>query len=644
LSSAQNAEQLRCRLITVIMPPDRRNQPGNIDRPPHDYDANPQWRSKPLTPAHILVSDIRLESLRAEHGPMLEVNEKSPSLLVPDDASLPTAAGIARASQASVNPIEERRFQRLEDDFGWIRHLRLKEIQRSADDPEHFSKCRWIHCSSKYPEYLGGFLFALTENTKIVSESMQLLEIAVQQNQRFSKHGKHFVPFVAPLTSGTQGSGQPSYPMLISTTWLDWSINGKTPPLRFQVDRKEGYSSSRSACHPLRSLLAYYFRLEDTRERDRSQVFTKHKPWTTNREIDLKIRQWYGHYPTALNVDELWLLAIDAEHIVTFSSNQTWKARWPPLQLTSRISDVAFRDIRNMFYRSQQHDTQEYTAMTHIITSLSGAMGMMHRSFWQDLPLCVADRYAGHLGHLQYRLHRAPSTKLVMDLLACQEELNIVIQITQQQLDLIAQIQALAEGVDVRSRPSPTANGTHRAQPQVTLPGDPVEYMAPRHRATYRHLTASNFNDPIAKLEDNLQRELADLQDLRDNANTLVSRTIQLVNIRLEDHGKAILVFTVVTIIFLPLNFVSSFFGMNTRDIRDMNATQSLFWLVAICVTAGVLGASIFLAFQGGDILEKLHLWLDARRERTANANTTLLKAPANVRTNPIDRGKIFKL
>jgi Mg2+ and Co2+ transporter CorA len=630
------------------MPPDRWTQPVNMDRPAHDYDANPQWRSKPLTPAHVLVSDVRLESLIADRGPMLEVNEKSPSLLVPDSASQTTAAGVARASDAAANPIEELRFQRLEDDFGWIRHLRLKDIQQTADDPEHFAKCRWIHCSSKYPEYLGGFLFALTENTKLVSESMQLLEIAVQQNQRFSKHGKHFVPFVAPLTSQPPTNGKPSYPMLISTPWLDWSMNGETPPLRFQVDRKEGYHSSRSACHPMRSLLAYYFRLEDTRERDRSQVFTKHKPWTTNREIDLKIRQWYGQYPTALNVDELWLLAIDAEHIVTFSSNQTWKARWPPLQLTSRISDVAFRDMRNMFYRSQRHDTQEYTAMTHIITSLSGAMGMMHRSFWQDLPLCVADRYAGHLGHLQYRLHRAPSTKLVMDLLACQEELNIVIQITQQQLDMILQIRALTEEVDGQPiHPSTLARPAVRPTLNTVLPGDPADKPVPQYRATYRHLTASNFNDPVAKLEDNLQRELADLQDLRDNANTLVSRTIQLVNIRLEDHGKAILVFTVVTIIFLPLNFVSSFFGMNTRDIRDMRSTQSLFWLVAICVTAGVLGASVFLAFQGGNILEQLHLWLDARRERTANAATASQRASAiNGRADlsDIDRANIYKL
>lgn len=629
------------------MPTRQWPQPA-VDRPQHDYDADAAWRSKPLTPAQVLCYDIRLESLRADSGPMVEVNEKSSSLLVPDTAALTTAAGIARASDAAANPIEERRFKRLEDDFGWIRHLRLKEIQKTVDDSDSSAKCRWIHCSSKYPEYLNGFLYALTESTKTVSECLPLLEINVQQNERFGKHGKFFAPFVASLSPHTTGSGGPQYPMLISTPWLDWSVNGQTPALRFQVDRKEGYHSSRSACHPLRSLLAHYFRLEDTRERERSQVFSKHKPWATDRENDLKIRQWYGQYPTALNVDELWLLAIDAEHIVTFSSNQTWKARWPPLQLTSRISDVAFRDVRRLFHRSHQQNMQEYTAMTHTITSLFGAMGMMHRSFWQDLPLCAADRYAGHLEHLQYRLHRAPSTKLVMDLLACQEELNIVIQITQQQLDVILQMQSLSGYDHTKHQTSPhSINTRNYGNPSAHLPGDPSGSLSPQRRPATRMMTASNINDPLAKLEDSLQRELADLRDLRDNANTLVSRTIQLVNIRLEDHGKAILVFTVVTIIFLPLNFVTSFFGMNTSDIRDMTATQSLFWIVGICVTVGVLGVSIFLAFQGGNILEALHLWLDARKERATNAAAISRRAPiynGGFRLSDIDRANVYKL
>lgn len=600
------------------MPPDKRYQPADTPGPAKDYEADPRWRAKPLTPAQVLVNDVRLESLRANRGPMLEVNEISASTLVPENAPTTTPAAILRATNASTNPIEEHRFRGLEDEFGWIRHLRLD----SARDSD--IKCRWIHCSSKNQDYLYGFLYALIGDSTHVSECMQLLHIAVQQNQRFSRHGLYFAPFVEPLISPGKDSEQPMYPMLVSTPWLDWSINGQTPQLRFQIDRREGYRTTNSTCHPLRSILAHYFRLEDTRERERSQVFTKHKPWTTNREIDLKIRQWYGHYPSALNVDEIWLLAVDAKHIVTFSANQTWKSRWPPLQLTSCISDVAFRDIRNMLYSSHRPNAQEYTAATHITTSLAGAVGMMHRSFWQDLSLCLTDRYAGHLGHLQYRLHRSPSTKLVMDLLACQEELNIAIQITKQQLDMISQLQALTEN-------GQTAQDSHKNSLTATplesgLPDDLTGDQFPRYRATYRNISASSINDPTAKLKDNLQRELSDLQDLRDNANTLVSRTIQLVNIRLEDHGKAILVFTVVTIIFLPLNFVTSFFGMNTSDIRDMTATQSLFWLVAICITVGVLGVSIFLAFQGGNILEHVHLWLDARRERAAVANAAAQK------------------
>jgi hypothetical protein len=48
--------------------------------------------------------------------------------------------------------------------------------------------------------------------------------------------------------------------------------------------------------------------------------------------------------------------------------------------------------------------------------------------------------------------------------------------------------------------------------------------------------------DPMSQVLENLKREFTDLCELRDNSNNLINRTIQLVNIRLEDHGKAILV------------------------------------------------------------------------------------------------------
>ncbi|KAK3074334.1 hypothetical protein LTR53_003324 [Teratosphaeriaceae sp. CCFEE 6253] len=589
------------------------------------------WGKKPLSPAQLLVNDVRLETLRRHGDAMLEVAERAVTSLVPETASLTPSAAYIRATEAARSPIEKNRFVSLEEDYGWMRYLRLPRVQRDVYDTEDSAKCRWIHCSSKRPEYLTGFLWGLTDDRTTMSDSIRALDHTISGNTRFSKHGKHFTPFFQSLRGGNNSHEGGNYPLLVSVPFLDWTILGSTPPLRFQLDPREGYQSSKASSHPHRSVLQYFYRLEDTADREKEQVFAKHKPWTTNRELDLKVRQWYGHYPTGLNVDELWILVIDAQHIVTFSSNQTWKSRWPALQLSSRIAEVSFRGLRNAFFSSDSQ--QEYDAMTHLVVSLSGAVGMMHRNSWPDMVLPLTDRYAGHLSHLQYRLHRSPTTKLVMDLIACQEELNIVTQITQQQIDMISGLQSFLDSTrepltdNHQSVPSPAAHrpasGRHRDYDDIDV------WTAPRHRATFRQISASQLTDPIAQVLDNLQRELVDLHDLRDNTDRLVTRTIQLVNIRLEDHGKAILVFTVVTIIFLPLNFVSSFFGMNFADIRNMNRNQSLFWAVALCVTFGVVAASTFLAFSGGDILAKAMMWRDARKERHVSTTTLLRQSSA---------------
>lgn len=56
-----------------------------------------------------------------------------------------------------------------------------------------------------------------------------------------------------------------------------------------------------------------------------------------------------------------------------------------------------------------------------------------------------------------------------------------------------------------------------------------------------------------------------------------------------DRQEQAIYAFTIVTIIFLPLSAVSSIFGMNTSDIRDMEAGQWLYWASAIPVTILVI-------------------------------------------------------
>jgi Mg2+ and Co2+ transporter CorA len=193
-----------------------------------------------------------------------------------------------------------------------------------------------------------------------------------------------------------------------------------------------------------------------------------------------------------------------------------------------------------------------------------------------------------------------------MDLIACQEELGIVIHITEQQLDMIRELRQRLE-----DRPRPQWPPASITRPSESLTQDDHKFHPPtlQPHPTFRSVSTSELPDPLAQLLDNLQRELTDLTDLRDQTEKLVNRTIQLVNIRLEDNGKVILIFTIVTLIFLPLNFVSSFLGMNVSDIRNMEQTQWIFWAIAICVTFAVVGSSIAVAFYGADIYEKLLGW-----------------------------------
>ncbi|CAO2655561.1 Nn.00g043640.m01.CDS01 [Neocucurbitaria sp. VM-36] len=588
---------------------------------PVDWHADSYWRNRRLSPAQLQIHDIRLEGWRRDAGAMLQMREVLSSTLLPALEERDSLVSAIPYEDVAKNQNEQNRLRALAAEFGWMSCLRSNQVQQTISDSDDLRKCRWIHISSKFSDYLSGCLLALSDwsvNSTQVVTALNQLEYCINQQERFSKHGRYFAPFFQHLDEPWGGENDEDGPMLLSVPFLDWTVEGEPPPLRFQVDPREGYQSSRTSSHLLRSILQYFYRLEDTTDRESQQVFTKHKPWLTDRNLDLKVRRWYGHYPTSLNVDELWILVIDARHVVTFSSNQSWKSRWPPLQLSSRIMEVSFRGIRNAYLNAS--DEQDYTSSTHVIASLSGALGMLHRSFWTDITLCLSDRYASYLGHLQYRLHRSPSTKLVMDLLQVQEELNIIISIMEQQMKLVTNLQDTL---------SPRRNrGLSHASTRPYNPR-PTSTIPPPDIATYRQMSFSHLLDPAAQLLENLQREYADLVDLRENSNALINRTIQLVNIRLEDHGKAILVFTIVTIIFLPLSFISSFFGMNFSDIRDMERTQGLFWIVACSLTVATLVFSLFLAFYGGAIMDGLVTWRDNRNRKIKRKQAMRRVVPA---------------
>ena len=82
-----------------------------------------------------------------------------------------------------------------------------------------------------------------------------------------------------------------------------------------------------------------------------------------------------------------------------------------------------------------------------------------------------------------------------------------------------------------------------------------------------------------------------------------------------DRQEAAIYAFTIVTVIFLPLSFVSSLLGMNTSDIRDMKQGQWLYWGAAIPLTGLII---ILCLLFTGDIIDLAH-WMRKLVPRRAN-------------------------
>ena len=73
-----------------------------------------------------------------------------------------------------------------------------------------------------------------------------------------------------------------------------------------------------------------------------------------------------------------------------------------------------------------------------------------------------------------------------------------------------------------------------------------------------------------------------------------------------DRQESAIMVFTIVTIVFLPLSFVATIFGMNTKDVRDMPYHQWVYWVTGVPLTVVVVLGSLWWAGE----LEEIGSWI----------------------------------
>lgn len=169
-------------------------------------------------------------------------------------------------------------------------------------------------------------------------------------------------------------------------------------------------------------------------------------------------------------------------------------------------------------------------------------------------------------------VEKRPSRRLLKRLNAFQEEVDIVNSVLLQQ---------------------------HRVLVQFRTCLDPKEFKRP---SIARRMRFKFEKSGIERVSTHIQEQRRYCKELRDRAKVLEDRNVRLVETLADDNSRVIFIFTFITILFLPLSFVATFFGMNVQGISSTTSTTSHFWYIGAPLTGGILVICMIFVFKGEDV------------------------------------------
>lgn len=101
----------------------------------------------------------------------------------------------------------------------------------------------------------------------------------------------------------------------------------------------------------------------------------------------------------------------------------------------------------------------------------------------------------------------------------------------------------------------------------------------------------------IEKLINEVEERIKDCKELQEHVRRLTQQNLQLVEGAQDDINNKLMLFTLVTIVFLPLSFVTGFFGMNLQGVENTGYNVWHFWIIAIPLTVGILLISVITLY-----------------------------------------------
>ncbi|KAI1873884.1 uncharacterized protein JN550_003153 [Neoarthrinium moseri] len=395
------------------------------------------------------------------------------------------------------------------------------------------------------------------------------------------------------------------------------SSRDKTPDMLLL----EAYLNHKPSLHPRRTLDQFFYRGIDTSARDRDQVVYRYC-------------EAHGHQRKVFMVDQLWVLVLNKDLIITcFPERWDLRSHKDPLGVLDGI-------VGEMNAKTRPPVRSVYHLAILVSGRCSGTFSR-HRADDQDYQFLdmfesSVGRVTEDLTHLFHQFERASSqsrqwarpsrrsklrssknknkktpteesnsfdrlldigteTSLLTEVRDIRDELNILTMILNSQLWTLGDLKnCLIEELSLSAASSRLmrnhVNNIHVAD------------IRKRTLEQERHLKVHKRDiQTMDEQAERLYQSLTDLLDLKQkHSNALEARFASEQALAAAREGQTVMVFTIVTIIFLPMSFIAAYFGISMDAFNDLHSDYVATWTFG-----GGLGISavfIFMAFTVVDI------------------------------------------
>ncbi|KAK3354036.1 hypothetical protein B0T25DRAFT_224469 [Lasiosphaeria hispida] len=396
------------------------------------------------------------------------------------------------------------------------------------------------------------------------------------------------------------------------------------------------YLHAQPPLHPRRTLdQSYYGALKSTRARDRDQVVYRGTMPEPHQCVGMDACEQCNDdirkVPRIVMVDQLWLWILDENTIITSFPRRWGKNRPDPsavhkaLRLRFKYAsqgqissayDVALMivdECSRVFFDRASNDSRKPNLIDLFTGAVRDLSYKQTAAFDQFLiKTHLASRGRGREGGLtndafsthNMLLNINPEGNLLKEVKDIVDEMHIMIRIKEQQ-------QAVMESLvkHIRRAASPLARAEKtRIASQASTPWDLV-LGAPDSASPTPHQTLLRVDNLLPDLATRLselrnllqtaQNTSAALKDIltlkQQQASVIEARTaVTQASLTLR-QGQSIMIFTTVTIIFLPLSFFVGLFGMGALP-ADLSFTAELTLMFPI--SAGIILVSLVFAFS----------------------------------------------